>query len=262
MLKKICNFNKMKIVLLTFGGGSKKYYDAVCRLVKQAQSYDIFDKIIGLTDIDLQKKFPDFWKEHSNFISNNRRGYGYWVWKPFIIYETMKTMDKGDILLYLDCGCELNLQGKSRFMEYIELVKTNQRMLFHLEENHTERRWCKMDLIRELGFDKEDKCLLMPQAESGMQFYINNKENLKLLKDYCKYGSMYHLIDDSPSKRTNFLEFEENRHDQSVLSLLFKRNSYYSMYDETYPVTMKGDKSRYPIWSIRNYSNDSKINYN
>ncbi len=31
-----------------------------------------------------------FWKKHGTFIESNPRGYGYWLWKPFIIKETLQ----------------------------------------------------------------------------------------------------------------------------------------------------------------------------
>ena len=48
------------------------------------------------------KKDEIFWENHSSFIENNKKGYGYWLWKPYIIKKTLEKMKKGDILLYLD----------------------------------------------------------------------------------------------------------------------------------------------------------------
>lgn len=249
----------MSIWLLTFGGGNKNYYDALCRLVNQSKAFP-FDKVIAYTDLDLKKSFPEFWEQHKDFILNNRRGFGYWIWKPFIILDTIKQMRSDDILVYLDCGCELNDKGLSRFNDYIELVKTNNRMLFHLEDKHLEWRWNKMDLVDHLGL-KDKNVMLQPQAESGMQFYKCCDENIKLLEEYYKICCNYNLIDDTPSKLVNHPYFIEHRHDQSVLSLLFKKYGYFTLFDETWPDTMKEEKSTYPIWALRTYSFESKIKY-
>ena len=48
------------------------------------------------------------------------RGYGYWSWKPFIISKTLEKIDEGDILLYIDIGCELRSDGTQRFIEYLD----------------------------------------------------------------------------------------------------------------------------------------------
>lgn len=249
----------MSVVLLTFGAGSKRYYDAICRLKKQAESFP-FDKIITYNDLDLIQKFPDFWSQHKDFILNSPRGFGYWLWKPFIMLETMKTLKEGDILVYIDCGCELNIKGLDRFKEYLNTVKKNNSLLFHLEEKHTEWQWNKMDLISHLGM-QDHKSLFLPQTVGGIQLHKCCKENIKFLEEYYNTCCKYNLIDDSPSKIPNTSQFIEHRHDQSVASLLAKKYNYYAIADETWPDNMLGNKSRYPIWAIRNYSIESKIKF-
>jgi len=66
----------------------------------------MFNKIISYNDKDLNND-EEFWKKHGNFIENNKRGNGYWIWKPYIIMKNLDLMNDNDILLYLDCGCEV-----------------------------------------------------------------------------------------------------------------------------------------------------------
>ena len=42
-------------------------------------------------------------------ITKNPRGYGYWLWKSYIIKKTIEKMSDDDILLYLDCGYEIDI---------------------------------------------------------------------------------------------------------------------------------------------------------
>lgn len=112
----------MKIFFLTFGGPTKNYHDAVERLCNQAKQMNIFDEIIGMTEKDLQND-EEFWFKHSDFINNNSKGYGYWLWKPYIIKKTLEKMNDEDILLYLDCGCELNYLAKIELENKIKIVK-------------------------------------------------------------------------------------------------------------------------------------------
>ena len=35
------------------------------------------------------------------------KGIGYWLWKPFIILETMKNISEGDVIVYSDSGIEI-----------------------------------------------------------------------------------------------------------------------------------------------------------
>ena len=52
--------------------------------------------------------------DNANTHPEHQRGckHGFWLWKPFIIKKTMENMNDGDVLLYLDCGCELDNNKK------------------------------------------------------------------------------------------------------------------------------------------------------
>lgn len=88
----------------------------------QAHRFNIFDNIVCVTDKDLQND-NDFWPKHSRFINSNPRGYGYWLWKPYIILKQLELLNDGDILFYADCGCELNIRGLPKMNNYISLTK-------------------------------------------------------------------------------------------------------------------------------------------
>lgn len=74
----------MSSTFITFGGGGMHYIDACNRLIGQAKSLDLFDNIILYTD-EYLKKDTEFWEKHHKFIETNKRGYGYWLWKPYIV---------------------------------------------------------------------------------------------------------------------------------------------------------------------------------
>jgi hypothetical protein len=79
-----------KIYFLTFGGPDENYHDTVNRLCNQAKKMEVFNEIIGLTEKDLHND-KEFWSKHYNFIrQNKKKGYGYWLWKPYIIKKTLK----------------------------------------------------------------------------------------------------------------------------------------------------------------------------
>ena len=107
---KIFNLSKSKkmtIKFLTFGGGGQRYRDASMRLGSEAENTQLFDKIYALTDHDLSSKLHlKFYKKFQSFLEENKRGYGYWLWKPYLISWAMQDLKDGDILVYADSGCE------------------------------------------------------------------------------------------------------------------------------------------------------------
>lgn len=136
----------------------------------------------------------------------------------------METMNDGDILLYLDCGCEIDIRKKSIILEYLEYVKTD---LIIGTVTQIEKHWNKMDLLIKLDINYP-KYLDTRQRQGGaILFYICDKTRhlVNLWYDTC---CDYHMIDDTPSIAANLPGFREHRHDQSVFSLLTKKYNIFS----------------------------------
>ena len=216
------------IVLITFGAGGQHYYDAIERLKNQAFNLNLFDKIILYTDKDLLND-TEFWYQHSNFILNNSRGYGYWVWKSYIIKKTMESMKDGDILLYLDCGCEIDIRKKEQINKYFQIVKNDYIIGSRV---CIEKDWTKMDLILKLDMLNE-KYLSSSQHQAGCVLYFVCDQTRELVNNWYEIGSDYHNIDDSPSINKNLIGFREHRHDQSIFSLLTKKYNLFSNHSLT-----------------------------
>jgi len=212
-----------KSIFITFGAGSKNYIDAGKRLINQAKSTGYFDKTILYTDEYLRKD-TQFWSSHSEFISNNKRGYGYWIWKSYIIKKTFETMNDGDILMYLDCGCEIGGEKELLIPTFFDYVKKDK-----IIGSFTciEKNWNKMDLLIYLNMQNSELINKSQHQAGALLFYIC-KETRELVDKWYNIGCNYHMIDDSPSIEKNLECFEEHRHDQSIFSLLTKKYAIYS----------------------------------
>jgi hypothetical protein len=241
-----------KIHFITFGGPSSNFHDAVIRLCEQARTFQIFDTITGYTEHDLVND-QVFWQKHGDFLLKNRRGLGYWIWKPYLIHKRLMEIDDNDILLYLDCGCELNLQGKPRLLELITLAK--EKRILMTDTGHPELHYTKQDLIDFMGM-KHHPMLCHNQAQACIVMMKKCDITMQLYEEYYRICHNYHLIDDTPSKNPNYLGFIEHRHDQSVFSLLVKKyNLFNHDIDPTYWQDTHGfltDGMNVPIWCCRN----------
>ena len=213
----------MSKVFITFGGGRTTFLDAVARLTGQAAQLDLFDRIIGFTDKDL-KADQDFWAKHGAFIEKNKRGYGYWIWKPYLIEKTMKTMTDGDLLLFLDAGCEIDARKRPEMEKAFEIAK---RDLILGTLTYREGDWNKADVVHKLGMH-ETSHMNTPQRQTGANLFLVDRLTRSLVSKWYELACDYHMIDDSPSVIPNLPEFREHRHDQSLFSLLTKKNNLYS----------------------------------
>ena len=89
--------NLDKIKILTFA--NNRYLNSRKNLIKHLTS-------LGLNNfINLDETYfsEDFVKENQKILSM-KRGFGYWLWKPYIIIEELKKIQPDEILLYLDSG--------------------------------------------------------------------------------------------------------------------------------------------------------------
>ena len=212
---------------ITFGGGGQNYIDAGNRLILQMKQLNLFDKYYLYTDTFL-KNDKDFWDKHKSFMTNpkNRIGFGNWLWKPYIIKRTMDKLEDGDILLYLDAGCEINMTKKMKMMECLEIVKED---LIIGSYSKTEKERCKMDLLLRLRvLDKN--ILNSKQRQGGTNLFCVCPKTRTLVNQWYSLAQEqnYHFLDDSPSRARNLSCYEEHRHDQSIFSLLTKIHKIFS----------------------------------
>ena len=232
------HIKKNKTVFINFATGSEDYMAAGNRLLNQAKQSNLFDKLQLFTVKDLHND-KTFWSKHSKFIENNKKGYGYWLWKPYIILKTMNTMKDGDVLLYADSGCEINYKNSKEMnllKNYFNIVKKDK--IIYSDTRKKEYIWSKMDLIKKLNMDN-NKYTLSNQREATTILFFNCNKTRAFVNEWYKICCNYHLIDDTPSISKNLEGFIENRHDQSVFSLLTKKynfNSKLSLYKVIYTI--------------------------
>jgi len=211
---------------ITFGSHDN-YIDAGKRLIKQAINLDVFNENILFTADDL-KSDTLFWERHGDFVSKNKRGYGYWIWKSYLIQKTMKQMNHGDILLYLDCGCEIDCREKNWIYNCIYQVQIDKIMgtYYRYSGDVTEKYWSKMDVVKKLNID--DTLLNDKQRQGGLLLFYICEETLQFVNKWYTLCCDYHNLDDSPSILKNTVGFKEHRHDQSIFSLLTKKYNLFS----------------------------------
>lgn len=230
---------------ITFG--DKKFQNSIDRIEKQANDIGVFDNIIIYTD-DWLKEQKEFWDVHKDFVENNPRGYGYWLWKAYITKKTLSFMNDNDILCYADAGCTINKHGVKRIMEYFDILNQSNYGTLSFELEHIEYRWTKKDLAIALG--ASDSILYSPSL-IATSFLLRKCENsIKVVDEWYNYGCNYHLIDDTPSIEPNSEGFIENRHDQAIFSILRKLHGTVVLQNEV-DISYYSPQMHLPIWGTR-----------
>lgn len=183
------------------------------------------------------------------------KGFGLWHWKPLVIKAALLQSPKSAGVVYIDAGCEINLNRTSimRLLQYLRLAETKNGLAFLLDVNDSEYSSPIInEYIPRLGAISEKQIsatvLFFPNTSSTHEF-LEEWNSWCLHEDYALLKGF--LGDESD-------EFQKHRHDQSILSALWKSKSMEYINDETFwGPNWKVDGINYPIWAARNRSSHS-----
>ncbi len=209
-----------KKVFVTFAGGP--HYDTRY-IVEDVRRLNLFDKIYGLGPQDLGEAF---WKRHGAFVRAHARGYGFWVWKPFIIQRCLRAMRDDDILVYSDAGAIVRPEDgvRARLERQFRRIYQWPVGLGASVGNRDSRIRCKADVFAALGV-RDAKARALFQYQSGRLICRKHPAAMRIIDLWVRlaWARLYHLFDNSPSRLPNHSDFIEHRHDQAMLSILMQR---------------------------------------
>ncbi len=200
---------------------------SIIRFYNQAKESDFFDNIFIYNEYNLPKD-----EKFEALLSHKlvpSRGFGYWCWKPFIILKTLENIKDGDILVYADIGCHINKEGEKRFYEYLDIVIEHKILCF--KSHCVEAHYTKSDLFNYFGKLNDKNITNSSQRMATICIFEKNDINLEFVNKWLQvFYDDFSLVDDTPSKLPNLDGFVENRHDQSVFSILSKIYDIYAIY--------------------------------
>ncbi len=160
------------------------------------------DKQNGFLTID------DQFLQRNKAIFNQPRGFGYWLWKPYIIFETLREINLGDWVIYSDAGIEV-------ISSIMPLLAFDQDIfLFGNEWPHVD--FCKKHVLEAMlpgWFNPAQK-----QVQASVILMRKTPATMRFVWEWLEWCQKPGFIDDSPSLTPNIDSFNEHRHDQSILT--------------------------------------------
>ena len=203
--------NGQKIWLISYANEGV-YIQNQNNLIMSAAMYQIFDVIIPYQPHHID---PEYYEKHKEILSQ-KRGAGYWLWKPYVILKTLKMMQENDILLYLDSSSVL----KEGVYKLLETAKTHEITVF--PNFHKNRGYLKRDILAKILNDNPS-ILDQTNIEGNIILLRNTAKTREFIEEWLKYCEDPDLITDSPSKN-EYPDFKDNRHDQAILTALYYKN--------------------------------------
>jgi hypothetical protein len=248
--------NKQKIYFLTYGD-SRKYSISKKHLISLAKESKFFENEISLSRLDLD---TDFKQKYSDILSSPKGG-GYWIWKHRIIMNLLNNLEENDIIFYTDAGSSFNYHAKKKFFEYINMLNESEfgNLRFEIGSSYIEKDWTTKELFDYFNINLNNKIATSPQLVGGHLFFKkcehthNFFEEFQKLLDFDEF-----LITDKYNNTTQINTFKENRHDQSIMSLISKKYGGEVLESQTYFNDDLNNQSDFPILSVRNYGHGLK----
>jgi len=221
------------IIAITYG--DDKFKKARKYNLRTALKVGKVDKVIEYSPNDIDEEF----KRKNRKILNQKRGGGYWLWKSYFVLKTLNQMEDNDYLIYTDAGTsyvnDVSFLIKTMLKNNIDI------MAFSLGK-YIEKNYTKKDVFLKLKADY-DSIINTPQILGGYVLIKKNAKTIKFVEEWLKFSQDEQLITDIPSIHKNYEGFIENRHDQSIYSVLIKK----------YNIPVFRDPSQYGIHRKKYY---------
>jgi hypothetical protein len=219
-------YYNIMLYFLVYNDGNHIYYlNKLLQSVKQyGPEFEIV--IFNKTDID-----NEFLKKNERILSLQKGG-GYWLWKPYIIYNFLLKMNENDVVFYLD--------SKYYFIEtfknlYDDHMIKNDMLVFKNKPNeqyYLMKNWCKMDVIQKYNIYNEVFNENVNDCWAGAILIKKTPNTINYIKQWLDMASIYEDITDSPSILKNDDAFIEHRHDQSLLNIVLIKNNIKTIFLE------------------------------
>jgi hypothetical protein len=218
-----------RIIFITFG--TSEYANSVNRITGEAKSFGIFDEVYGFTDASLRSMEVYPMMERFLHLRSKSIGYGFWIWKPAVILHALTLIEDGDIVVYADAGCHLNINGLEKLKE-VYLRSLTQHDIFAFQMNHLlEYQYTKGCVFDYLGIRENRSITHTGQYVGGIQMIKKTSSSHEFLFRWFELGLTGNLITDSQCD-TNFEGFIAHRRDQSLFSCLAKMYPHKSVFED------------------------------
>ncbi len=165
---------------------------------------------------------PGFVKQHAAIL-NQKKGAGFWLWKPWVILNVLKSIPENAILIYSDTG----LLFHKPINPLVELAKKEDIILFEYDINKYVAdpiHIAKREIFIQLDCDTE-KCHHGRHLWAGFAIFRNTYKSRAFVKkwlQFCTHEKL--LIDELDPTIQQHPEFKRQYHDEAILNVLYNKD--------------------------------------
>jgi len=213
--------SKNNWIALTAGLLPTNFERAADRVEEDLMGLYPFKKILNFSSRDLAVCAPRTSEKYSKFLRDDIPGYGYYCWKPEIIFSVLTgVFGECDGIVWVDGGCEiLNTPWtRKKFENQIKTAEKNGFLVFELDT--PENRFSKSDVIDH--FPSISRTDSSPQVQAT-HFFLYGELGKQIAKTWLEAGlRSIEMFDHSSSVKGDPKDFVLHKSDQSLFSLTIK----------------------------------------
>ncbi len=175
------------------------------------------------------------------------RGYGYWLWKPYIILDALQNIEPDAYLIYHDIGrpqrgdstrgytLERDIGPLIRWADCHNGIYPGVYMPHHGKQ----KQWTKRDCFVLMGCDNE-KYWEATQIQATYNIWKNNTRTREFVQEWLETCEDSRILTDSENKmgEKNLPGFKQHRHDQSILTNLCVKHDIAAFGSPDHPILM------------------------
>ncbi len=231
------------LTFLSFG--NERFKKSRDRILAEAKAlcndgtpaFDAF--VIETEDIENDPEFKDIIDNIPKKLGSGR-GYWWYMWKPYVIYKTLKSLNDGDLLFYGDSGMTIYNKADThkRINNLVSLVKNKEKcptgiVTFITTGKPGDRQefmYNLVDVFEHFGVLNNKDITHTQQCQAGVHMIMKCPKSVEIIELWYKKAvttpSLF--VGDrrifKPNQTKQMDGFRDHRHDQSVWSIICKLN--------------------------------------
>ncbi|KAF4716409.1 hypothetical protein FOZ62_028761, partial [Perkinsus olseni] len=208
---------------------SVSYAEGCCEKSKERNRHSAYDNGIDEVRMYNWSTLDADWRGRNSAILSLPRGAGYWMWKPFVILDTL--LDESlpwfsSAVLYLDAGNHYIANPRSLVGR--ALLHTD--VAAPLLKCCLESDWAKRDAIRLLAPAEPPAVVDRPQNAAYFLIFRKTPVAVDFVRRWLRACEDYRVVTDHDNVEgyPNYPTFTRHVHDQTAFSILFKLSGFTS----------------------------------
>lgn len=205
-----------KRIYITFSGAA--YDESTAKLIEGAHRYAKADEVWVYDDWWLEHTQKEYMaRNHWAFEHPHKRGFGWYIWKPYIILDAYNRAKNGDIIIFTDA----DTYAVKPLDVLFDICKRDGGVMLFRAVGQWQREWCKRDCYKVMGQD-EPRYYDVPHGVA--RFVLVQKGSAKakqFLEEWYQYTSDQRCNTFDPSVLGPELPgFREHRTEQAIMTNL------------------------------------------